>query len=248
MDDPAAGLPSQGGCALLPHDPAACGNGGGSGMTTAQRALPANYAYNVTRLQQLEAMNGSSKPIVVPVETGCPYTNGLCTSPAESTASAWHAIIAGARGIVWFQHNFSGPCISDRTFIDGSNPATPTHGCQYLPGITVNGMVKAITAFNKKVISLNNVLLAPTAEGYVSTGRADVATMAKYSGGSYYIFAGSGRPATPPSANQSVTFTVTGGHTGPVTVVGENRTLHGVNGRFTDTFADENAVHIYKIG
>ena len=114
MTDPELDLPSQGGCALLPGSATACGDGGGSGLTTAQRTLPANYAYNVTRLEQLQALNGPSKPITVDVETGCPETNNICTTPAASTAAAWHAIIAGARGIIWFQHNFSGPCVDFR--------------------------------------------------------------------------------------------------------------------------------------
>ena len=32
------------------------------------------------------------------------------------------------------------------------------------------------------------------------------------------------------------------------TVVGEGRSIPITNGRFTDTFADGNAVHIYRIG
>ena len=39
-----------------------------------------------------------------------------------------------------------------------------------------------------------------------------------------------------------------GGYTGPVTVVGEHRTLQAVKGVFTDTFANADSVHIYEIG
>ncbi len=127
MTDSDLNVPSQGGCALLPDNAAACGSGAGTGLTSAQRALPANYAYNVTRLERLQARNGSVKPITVDVETGCPGSNGICTTPAASTAAAWHAIIAGARGIIWFQHNFGGPCIDFKTFYDGSNPSSPMY-------------------------------------------------------------------------------------------------------------------------
>ena len=248
MTDSDLNVPSQGGCALLPKSPKACGGGNGSGLTTAQRALPANYGFNVTRLEQVQAVNGSSKPITVDVETGCPGTNGTCTTPAASTAAAWHAIIAGARGIIWFQHNFGGPCMDFRTFYDGSDPASHMYSCQQAPGVTLHDVVTSVSAFNHQVASLNSVLLSPFAKNYVSTGGADISAMAKYSHGAFYVFAASGKPAAPPPDNQAVTFTVAGRYSGPVTVMGENRTLQAVNGIFTDRFANEDSVHIYEIG
>jgi hypothetical protein len=241
--------PSQGGCALLPNDPTACGNGSGSGLTVAQSALPANYAWDVQRLEHLQALNGASKPVVVDVETGCPFGSGdnagRCATPPESVAAAWHALIAGARGIIWFQHNFSGPCVDDRTFIDGSNPSSGSYNCEQVPGVTLHDMVEAITAFDGAVASLNAVLLSPTVEGYVSA-TGDVSTMAKAYGGSCYLFAGSGQPGIPPPADLSVTFTLADGFTGPVTVVDENRTLQATDGSFQDTFANADAVHVYS--
>jgi hypothetical protein len=248
MTDAALDLPSQGGCALLRESATACGGGGGSGLTTAQRALPANYAFNVTRLEQIEALNGPSKPITVDIETGCPGTNDFCTAPAASTAAAWHAIIAGARGIIWFQHNFGGPCADFTTFYDGSNPASRIHNCQQTHGVALHDVVTNVSTFNHEVASLNSVLLSPFAEHYVSAGNADVSAMAKFSRGIFYIFTASGKPATPPADNQSVTFTVARRYSGPVTVVGEKRSLQAVNGVFTDRFANEDSVHIYKIG
>jgi hypothetical protein len=248
MTDADLDLPSQGGCALLPGSATACGHGGGTGLTTAQRALPANYAFNVTRLEQIQAVNGPSKPIIVAVETGCPGTSDICTIPAASTAAAWHAIIAGARGILWFQHNFGGPCADFHTFYDGSDRSSPFYNCQQTPGVTLHDVVADVSNFNHEVASLNSVLLSPFAENYVNAGIADVSTMAKYLDGVFYIFAASGKPATPPPDNQSVTFTVADGYSGPVTVVNENRSLQAVNGHFTDRFANEDTVHIYEIG
>jgi hypothetical protein len=106
--------------------------------------------------------------------------------------------------------------------------------------------VRAVSAFNHRVAALNRVLLSPTVDGYASTG-GNVSTMAKVYGGSCYVFTGAGRPGTPPPANQSVTFTLADGYTGTVRVNGENRTLHASHGRFTDTFADANRIHIYRI-
>ncbi len=250
MTDSALDVPSQGACALLPASSRQCDYGNGTGLTTAQRALPANYAFNVTRIQTLESLVGPPKPITVDVETGCPGSNGTCTGPAAAKAAAWHAIIAGARGIIWFQHNFGGHCIDFNTFYDGSNPASSNskYNCQQTPGVTLHDVVKNISAFNHEVASLNSVLLSPFAINYVSVGNADVSVMAKYSNSKFYIFAASGKPARPPANNQFVTFKLAGNYTGPVIVVDEHRFLHVVNGVFTDKFANMDSVHIYQIG
>jgi hypothetical protein len=120
------------------------------------------------------------------------------------------------------------------------------YNCQQTPGVTLHNVVQFVTAFDQEVNSVNSVLLSPTAVGYVST-TGDVSTLAKAYGGSCYVFAGSGQPATPPPANQSVTFSVADHYAGPVTVFDENRTLQANNGTFTDTFANANAVHIYQL-
>ncbi len=242
--------PSQGGCALLPDDPAACNPQGRGGLTTAQRELPANYAYNVTRLERLQALNGASKPVVVDVETGCPFASGTdaghCATPAQTVASAWHALIAGARGIIWFQHDFSGPCRDDRTFIDGSDPSSRMYNCQQTPGVTLHDVVQAVSRFDHEVTDLNDVLLAPTAEGYVSTS-GDVATLAKVYARACYVFAASGTPGVPPPSNQTATFALADNYTGSITVLDENRTVQATGGVFRDTFADADAVHVYEI-
>lgn len=246
MTDPSLGLPSQGGCALLPTRARECENGKGPGLTSAERTLPANYAFNVTRIAHVESSGGHSKPIAVDIETGCPGTTGICATPADSVAAAWHSIIAGARGIIWFQHNFSGPCVDFATFYNGSDPSSKLYGCQQTPGVTLHDVVREVTAFNRRVRSLNQVLLAPFAINYASTA-ADVAVMAKYTPGSFYVFAASGKPAQVPGGNLSAAFRIAGGYTGKIVVVGEHRTLQAVNGIFTDTFASKDSVHIYKI-
>ena len=246
MTDSSLGVASQGGCALFPNNPVSCGNGGSPGLTKAQRQLPANYAYNVTELEKLQAANGTSKPVVVDVETGCPFTADNCTTPGAMTAAAWHALIAGARGIIWFQHNFGGPCIDFRTIMDGSNPASGKYNCEQTPHVTLHDAVAALTSFNAEVNSMTAILLAPFADGYVSSG-GDVSYMAKYSGGSYYIFAASGKPGMPPPAGQKVYFSVPGAAGCRAAVLNENRGIPIANGKFSDVFSNANAVHIYEV-
>jgi hypothetical protein len=247
MTDSSLGLPSEGGCAFFPDNPVICDNGSGKGLTRAQRQLPANYAYNVTELEKLQARNGSSKPIVVDIETGCPFVNSdSCTTPDAMTAAAWHALIAGARGIIWFQHNFGGPCIDFRTIIDGSNPASHPYNCQQSPNVTLHQMVTVLTQFNSRVNCLNIVLLSPFADGYVHSGN-DVSYMAKHSDGKFYIFAASGKPGVPPPSNQKVTFSIARAHNCRVTVLYEHRSIPVVNGKFSDLFKGIDSVHIYRV-
>jgi hypothetical protein len=250
MSDPSLAVASQGACALLPRNSGQCDNGEGKGLSDAQRALTANYAYNVTRLEELEAVVGVSKPILVDVETGCPFTStpAQCIGPAGSVSAAWHALIAGARGIIWFQHNFSGPCIDFSTFYDGSTPQSSKYNCQQTPGVTLHDVVKSVSGFNHEVASLNGALLSPFAVNYVNVGSADVSVMAKDDNGAFYVFAASGKPAEPPAANQLVRFKLASDYTGPITVVDEHRILHAVNGVFTDKFVNSDSVHIYRIG
>ena len=241
---------SQGGCGLEPEDPTVCRGGGGTGLDYVQSHLPANYAFNVTRLESLQALDGGAKPVVVDVETGCPFAGGdnagTCATPPETIAAAWHALIAGARGIIWFQHNFSGPCVDFRTFLDGSNPASKKYDCQQTPGVTLHDLVETISRFDHEVEGLNYVLLSPTMANYVHT-RADVSLLAKAYRGSCYVIAGSGEPAMPPVPDQTAVFTLSGDYSGPVRVYDEDRTLRARGGRFTDRFADPNSIHIYKI-
>ena len=247
MTDNSLNLASQGGCALFPRSPRICGHGGGSGLTDAQRQLPANYAYNVSKLEQLQAINGPSKPVVVDIETGCPGSdNDSCTTPDAMIAAAWHALIAGARGIIWFQHNFGGPCIDFRTIIDGSNKASSQYNCQQTSGVTEHDVVVALTKFNSRVNSLNTVLLSPFADGYVSSD-ADVSYMAKYVNGTFYIFAASGKPGMPPPDNQRVSFSITGANDCSVSVLNEDRRIPVVNGRFSDVFRNDTSVHVYRV-
>jgi hypothetical protein len=247
MTDSALNSASQGGCALFPKSQAICDHGLGSGLTNAERQLPANYAYNVIKLEELQSLNGASKPVVVDVETGCPFINSdACTRPSAMIASAWHALIAGARGIIWFQHNFGGPCIDYRTIIDGSNRASGKFDCEQAPGVTEHDVVVALTKFNSEVNRLTDVLLAPFADGYVSS-RDDVSYMVKYYHGTFYIFAASGKPGIPPPSDQKVSFSIADAHNCQVDVVNENRVIAVENGIFSDVFSNSDSIHIYRV-
>ena len=92
-----------------------------------------------------------SKPIWNFVEVGHPFTeNDAPTIQAAAIrAAVWHSLIAGARGILYFNHNFGGPCQSQHVLRDSC-------------GAAVRPTVKAV---NEQIKRLAPVLNAPFADG-----------------------------------------------------------------------------------
>lgn len=193
--------------------------------------VPASYGRTVDRMRFLDAMDGKRQPIWNAVEAGWPFTEsasagGRSITGPQIRAAVWHSLIAGARGIIYFQHSFGGPCGGDHHVIRSN--------CE--------GTRAAVTAVNAQVKSLAPVLNAPTVVGLVPS-TPGVRTMAKWQGGKFWIFAG--RTANGGSSSNTIGLPCVGNAT--ATVDGESRTVPVTNGQLTDTFADGNAVHIYRI-
>jgi hypothetical protein len=204
---------------------------GGSLFTNNTRALTAaecrrasNYGAVVDRLQELDAMDGQRKPIWNFVEVGSPFPNGGKISAAQVRAAVWHSIIAGARGILYFQHSFGGSCVGDhhalRSNCEGTRP-----------------MVGSV---NAQIVQLAPVLNAPfVTSGHSATG--DVKHMVKWSGGKFYVFAGAH------NGGGNATFSIPCIGNATAAVEGESRSVPVSGGSFTDNFANKEAVHIYRI-
>jgi hypothetical protein len=200
-------------------------NGNTRPLTPAECRRSSNYGWLVERLRALDAMDGQRKPIWNFVEVGCPFSNGGCITPAQARAAVWHSIIAGARGILYFQHSFGGP--------------NPTHHA--LRDDRYAAMIAQITGVNAQIKSLAPVLNAPTVvSGW--TQSAATKAMVKWAGGHFYVFAGSAENA---ASTGSFTIPCVGQAT--AVVLGENRSIPVTGGGFSDNFADGNAVHVYRI-
>ena len=205
--------------------------------TTGEARRGSNYGSAIDTIRSLERPTGS-EPIWAFVEDGCPFTapDDRCITPAQMNWGVWSSIIHGARGIIYFNHSFSGPSESDDNFENAHYTAN---------GIT--GQAKATDALIK---SLAPVLNDDTALNYVTASPAPrafrgIETMAKYHDGRFYIFAdtrdaGRGR-------NLHATFHVADRAAVSITVVNENRTIRVVNGTFTDRFVTGATVHIYVV-
>ena len=147
---------------------------------------------------------------------------------AQIQAQVWHAIIGGARGIEYFNHNFSGdPTYTQHLLIDPNYASTSL----------------AVGKTNSQIHALAPVLNAPFADGALTVQSGQVNAMVKHYKGAYYLFVGSRS-----KSSQTVTMKINGLANAPVTVLNENRTTNVTDGTLTDTFSGETAVHIYKIG
>jgi hypothetical protein len=197
-------------------------------MTENEIRRAANYGYQVDRMRALDARDGNRQPIWNFVELGWPWTepatNADRIQPAELRAAVWHSIIAGARGIVYFDHNFNGPC-GGSTILGSCFPDT-------------RAMAKSV---NAQIQQLAPVLNSPTVtSGW--TANPSIRAMVKWQGGHFYVFAGSRN-------NVSRTGRVSIPCVGDATAVrlGEAGRVPVSGGSFSDSFTDGNAIHIYRI-
>ena len=198
-------------------------------LTQAECRRASNYGAIVSRMRALDALDGQRKPIWNFVEVSHPFSEAPPQSPnitdAQIRAAVWHSIIAGARGIIYFQHSFG--------------IGQPCYGDHHTLRSDCHGHRAAVTALNAQIRQLAPVLNAPT----VTTGLGhspNVRVLGKLSGGQLYIFAGAAE-----NVSSTATFTVASGTTAEV--VGEGRTIPITNRSFSDAFANGNAVHIYRI-
>jgi hypothetical protein len=186
-------------------------------------------------VQNVRKLAGYGKPVWPFIEANLPFEksqwSGVTPTPGIVTVEAWHAIIAGARGIQFFDHNF---CVGCGPYPASSNTLVDTSGA-------FGPLQQAVRTFNRQVSDLAPVLNAPFAEGYATHSGA-LNVMTKYYQGHFYVFA-----APRSASSQSVTFRLAGGGSHTLTALNEGRTLTATNGAFTDTFTDATTVHIYRV-
>jgi hypothetical protein len=190
-----------------------------------------SYGDDVRKVRRLDALDGVRQPVWHFVELGWPWQESAAQGgrrilPDEIRSAVWHSIIAGARGIIYFDHNF-GPGTPDSTILE--------------EGYEDNRI--ATSQVNAQIKALAPVLNAP----FVTSGHSASDTMpgtvrytVKWANG-LYLFAGADR------GGGSASFSIPCVGNTTATVEGENRSIPVTDGSFTDQFADKNAVHIYRI-
>ncbi|MGW0042438.1 DUF4082 domain-containing protein [Rhodococcus sp. NPDC003348] len=215
-------------------DPSICrADEGGALLTNGARSLSnsecrlaSNYGVTTKYIRSL-VQPKAAVPVWNFVEVGHPFAEGAdraVTGP-EIRAAVWSSIINGARGIVYFNHNFGGPCLSYNVLRDTCGDA-------------VRGDVISV---NAQIRRLAPVLNAPFVDGFARTD-APIDLSAKMFDGSFYLMAGSKR-----AEDTDAVVTLSCGGATSVEVVDENRSIPVSDGVFRDDFADGNAVHIYRV-
>jgi hypothetical protein len=212
-------------CTSSSEGPRFFGLEGVRALTQAECRRAANYGYVVDKMRRLDALDGQRHPIWNFIEVGCPFNNNNCINPAQARAAVWHSLIAGARGILYFQHSFSGPHTTHHVL----------RNARYQP------MIDTITAVNAQIRSIASALNGPSVRsGFSVSGGARAS--ARWNGSKFYVLAGSRENV---ASNGTFSIPCVGNAT--ATVLGESRTIPVTAGSFTDSFADGNAVHVYRI-
>lgn len=201
-------------------------------LTQDETRRAANYGLTIDKVRRL--VNPlRSMPVWAFVEVGGPFTENTTAAsyikPREVQAAVWHSFIAGARGVIYFNHSFGGPNQSQ-------------HALRETAYANVRAAVKTT---NTQLKSLAHVINGSHAN-FPAAPTGNVRASLRYShvNSKYYILAGHNGNRN--AAATSATFTAPVA-SGTVTVEFENRTIPIVNGKFSDSFADSLTTRVYRI-
>jgi len=186
-------------------------------------ASAAAYGWQQDRMEAFMSPP-ASKPNWTFIETARPYLTeaGAGTiSVAQIEGAVWNSIINGAAGIAYFQHNNDAAC-GNYSLLQCST-----------------ALRDGVKRINADVAALAPVINSPSYEWTFGDG---LDTALKAHDGYAYIF------AMTDGGTGTRTFTLPSGLSGPVEVVGEDREIQVVDGRFTDEFEAEYSHRIYRIG
>lgn len=194
-------------------------------LSASECRLAANYGHTVEQIRGFIEPSGS-KPVWGFVELGRPFSDETLptVTPEQIRAAVWQSLIAGARGIVYFNHSFSGDCASQHVLRD----CAPERNAR-------------IAETNLQIERLAEVLNSPSADDVLATAEG-INARVKVHDGHFYVLAGSARAEA-----QTASFSLRCAGSGEIEVVDEQRTLRMSGGEFSDEFDDGNAVHLYKV-
>ncbi|GAA1956392.1 hypothetical protein [Agromyces allii] len=200
------------------------GPGDGETLPDAECRVAENYGWTVEHVRSLVSPAGS-KPVWQFVEVGQPFGDGPSVTGAQIRAAVWSGIIHGARGVVYFNHGFGDLCSTENVLRDACGDAVR----------------EEVTALNRQLLDLAPALNAPFVDGLLRIdGGAEAAVKLVDDG--FTVFAGATR-----ANDGDVSFTIGCRSATSALVVGEDRSIPIVDGRFSDRFADGDAVHVYRL-
>lgn len=175
-------------------------------------------------VERLVRWTGERKPVWCMLESTDIHGAGRAT-PRQMRAEAWLAIIAGARGIVWFAHEIR-PKVRENALL-----AEPS-------------IRDAVAAVNREILALAPVLNGDDRVKVDVRSSADgvpIGALALRHDGSVYLFAGAMR-----DGRTTGTFALEAPGT-KAEVLAEDRSVDLKGGRLTDTFDGPEDVHLYRV-
>jgi len=214
------------------------------------------YGLSVDIQRRYTNMDDPAKPQWMFIENSRPWdVASPAITPHQMEAAIWNSIVHGARGIIYFIHDFGG----------GNQPSSTGEmgvwSSLYYDRPTGDAIIAKMKTVNARIMSLAPVLNSQelgtingtsgreSAAAFVtvtsSTADVPIDVMVREYNGQTYVFAqASGTEAQPASANTTGTFSWLDGGSGSATVRDESRTVTRVNGVWTDTFTPYQ-LHIY---
>jgi hypothetical protein len=231
-------------------DPFICGPSEGGALLGKNEQLSAdecrraaNYGRTVTRMRKLA---GPDQPVWNFVEVGGPWgeSRDSCSGvadtcseyikPREISAAVVHSYLAGARGVVYFNHTFGGVAQSQHALRE------PYYAPQRAEVARINSVMAQVAPWiNGWFVDFNGS----------SPGELDIAgnvlASARWDGARFLIIAGHAGSRTDGEVTATLSVPCVGDAV--ATVIEEHRTVLVVKGVISDSFADGLTTHIYRI-
>lgn len=147
-------------------------------------------------------------------------------TPEQVRSEVWMALIHGAKGIIYFAHQFKPQFIEAGLLAD-------------------EAMVRGLTDLNRRILELAPILNSPDVEGGASVTSTEegvpIDLMVKRHGDETYLFAVAMREGA-----TTATFNLPGTGDARVEVLDESRTIEAIAGHWEDRFSGYQ-VHLYRI-
>ena len=189
-----------------------------------------NLYYVADGIDRLRAATSNQKPVYAYIETTDIGSAGTTPTPAQIKSEVWMTLIRGARLVAYFSHVFN----ADGSYLhDDGLLRTPS---SKMAVAEVDAQIAALAPV------LNTRSLANGATVSTSASATPIDIMVKRYQGALYIFAVAMRPG-----GTTATFTLRGVDQATAEVIGESRTRSVAGGTFSDDFAADYAVHLYRI-
>ncbi|WP_430296047.1 hypothetical protein [Sinomonas sp. B1-1] len=201
-----------------------------------ERRSASSYGRTIDALRKRDDADGKPQPLWAFIENMGGVDNASAFSgyitPDQLKGAVMNSILHEARGILYFNQSFTGPCQSSNVF----------RSAQVIPSFCGIPQVKAVQAVDEVIKNLAPVI---NTQSYVWNFGEGLDTMLKADGGYAYIFSMPSAASRPGARDFQLPAQVMGRS---VEVLNESRTLSAdSHGRFTDSFPQEWSFHIYKV-